>query len=109
MTRKNKNPKSVDPQEIHALARAVPVGEYRLFSASAELPSGIHWGGSDCQCVVIAASAYSGPSIPSIPPDMAPSEHVYLWRSFRIGQDGSLPHKADDCLYYTNSDGDAWS
>jgi hypothetical protein len=108
MTQNNPNPKSIDQQAIQAFARAVSVGEYRLFSAPTELPAGIPWGGPDCQCVVVAASAYSGPGTSSIPPDTAPSGDVYLWRSFRIGQGGSPPHKADDCLYYTDSDGNSW-
>jgi len=109
MAEKNKDPKQIDPSVMQALAKAVPIGDYRIYSGSTQLPPEVPWGGPDCQCVVIAASSYSGPSIPGIPTNMAPSGPVFLWRAFRIGSDGSPPHKVDDSLYYTNAAGVAWS
>lgn len=109
MDEKNKDPKPITPAIIGSLVGAIPTGEYRLYSASSLLPPDVPWGGPDCQCVVIAGSAYSGPPITGISPNMAPSGPVYLWRAFRLGPGGSPPHKADDCLYYTNSNGDAFS
>jgi len=109
MDEKNKDPKPITWAILESLAEAVPTGEYRLYSASPQLPSGVPWGGSDCQCVVIAGSAYSGPSITGIPPSMAPNVPVYFWLSFRLGPGVSPPHKVDDCLYYTNRNGLAFS
>lgn len=104
MADKNKEPKLVDRSLIGEFENAVPMGEYRLYANSAQLPSGIPWGGSDCQCVVIAASSYSSPPTLGVPSQMTPIGPIYLWRAFRYGPNGSSPYKVDDCLYYINSD-----
>ncbi len=105
----DKNPKPVEPARLEPFGRAVPFGEYRLYSGSAQLPSGIPWGGPDCRFVVVAASSYSGGSISGLEPSMTPSGSVYLWRAYRVGPSGSPPYKVDDCLYYNGPVGDAWS
>ena len=109
MARKNKKPRSIAPSTIEPLRNEIPLGEYRLFSASSQLPAGVPWGGSSVQCVVLASSSFSGPDIPGLPSNMTPRGTVYLWRGFRTIPGGSPPRKVDDCLYYQSSDGKAWS
>jgi hypothetical protein len=104
----SKSSKFINSQVIQSLANAVPLGQYRCLSASTQLPSGISWGGSDCKCIVIAASSYNGSTIPNLPSQMIPSGNIYLVREFRSGPEGSPPHKVDDCLYYTNNEGTPW-
>jgi hypothetical protein len=110
MTTKNKLPTSIDRRIIVSLDTAVPMGERRQYSDSSQLPPDVSWGGPDCQCVVIAASSYSGPNPPGVPSSRAPSPGgpVYLVRRFRSGSGGSPIHKVDDSLYYPNGNG-AWS
>ena len=105
----DKNPKPVEPTRLEPFASAVPFGEYRLYSGSAQIPSGIPWGGRDCRFVVVAASSYSGGSISGLNPIMTPSGSVFLWRAYRVGPSGSPPYKVDDCLYYNSPEGGAWS
>lgn len=107
--RKNKKPKPVDPKIIGALKNEIHLGEYCSYSASSQLPAMVPWGGSDCECVVLAASSFSGSEVPGLPSDMAPQGTVYLWRGFRTISSGSPPRKVDDCLYYHSNDGTAWS
>ncbi len=109
MNGKEKSPKPVEPARVDALSEAVPFGEYRLYSGSPLLPSGVPWGGSDCRFVVVAASTYCGGSISGLNPSMTPTGPVFLWRAYRIGPSGSPPYKVDDCLYYSGPDGTTWS
>jgi hypothetical protein len=109
MNERNNNPRLIEPARLEALGNAVPFGEYRLYSGSTQLPSGVPWGGSDCRFVVVAASSYSGESISGLNPSMTPSGSIYLWRAYRIGPSGSPPYKVDDCLYYSGPEGETWS
>ena len=108
MAHKNKKPKLIDPKIIDSLANEISPGEYCLYSTSTQIPAGVPWGSSDFQCVVVAASSYSGSQIIGLPSDIAPHGNVYLWRGFRTISGGSPPRKVDDCLYYQSSDGRAW-
>jgi len=108
MAHKNKRPKPIDSKIIESLKNEIPLGEYCMYSASSQIPAGVPWGGSDFQCVVVAASSYTGSEIPELPSDMAPHGNVYLWRGFRTIPSGARPRKVDDCLYFQSSDGRAW-
>lgn len=109
MSYKDKKPKQIRSNVLQSLPEEVPIGEYRLYSASSRLPADVPWGGPEFQCVVVAASSFSGSEIPNLPSGMTPKGTVYLWRGFRTIPGGSPPRKVDDCLYYRNGDGVAWS
>jgi len=104
----SKLPKQVDPGVIQSFAEAVPLGEYRMYSASGQLPASVSWAGLTCQAVVIAASAYSRENLPESLSKITPSGHVYLCRAFRADPDASPHWNVDDSLYFTDRRGSAW-
>jgi len=104
----DKRPKLIKPEILQVLKNTVPPGEYRMYSASAGLPGSISWSGSDCQCVVVAASSYNGSDIPHLPSEMTPSGNLYLVRSFRADPGGSPHWNVHDSLYYADSKDRAW-
>ena len=93
---------------IRALEHAVPLGEYRLFAASSQLPSDVPWGGPSCQAVVLAASAFGEPKSPGGGPSARPGGTVYLWRAFRADPKPSAHWNIDDALYYTDASANTW-
>ncbi len=106
----NKKPDPIDPELIQSMSSAIPLGDYRLFSSSGQIPSALSWGGSDCRAVVIAASAYPPDlSIPDYPCEATPRGTVFLVRRFREAPSPSPVGKVDDALYFADKDGRAWS
>jgi len=104
----DKRPRRTKAEIIQALGSAVPLGEYRLYPASSQLPPGVPWTGPDCRCVVLAASSYNGLDIPGLPSSMTPGGAIYLWRAFRADPTGSPHWNADDSLYYVSRAGSPW-
>ncbi len=103
-----KRPKQTKPEIIEALRSAIPLGEYRLYSTSSQLPPGVPWAGPDYRCVVLAASSYNGPGVPGLPSSMTPGGDIYLWRAFRADPAGSPHGNVDDSLYYMGRTGSPW-
>lgn len=105
---KKEFPKPIDPSIITRFNILVKTGQYCLYPSS-NIPAGIPTAGSDCQAVVVAASVFYESDVPGLPQSMIPSGTVYLWRGFRTKASDDPPRKVDDCLYFVNSKGQAWS
>lgn len=103
-----KRPRQTKTEIIEALRQTAPPGEYRLYSASSQLPPGVPWAGHDCQCVVLAASTYYGRDVPGLPSGMTPDGDIYLCRAFRADPAGSPHWNVDDSLYYVGRTGSPW-
>ena len=100
-----KSSKQVDLTIIQSLTSAIPLGEYRVYTAARQLPPRVPWAGSTCHAVVIAASAFNGEDTPGAFSGMTPSGNVYLWRAFRADPGSPAHWNVDDALYFTNNQG----
>jgi hypothetical protein len=85
-----------DPNVFSAFGREIQPGEVVIFTAASLMPSGIPWGGRDCQAVAIGASSTGG-------------SPIYIWQAYRPSQDFSQPHKTDVARYYPDGRGRVFS
>lgn len=108
MSRKNKQPKTANPDVMTTLSSLVNPGEYIRYGSS-EQPRGIPWGGSNCRAIVVLASSCEATSLPGIPDPISPVGEVILVRYFRQYSGSTTPRKVDDALYWTDRDGNPWS
>jgi hypothetical protein len=88
--------KPVDPTILNVLGSQVQSGEYRYWTASSLLPSGVPWGGSDCDCVLVAASTTGG-------------SPTYVWQMVRAYCDNPPRHKLDENRYFPDGRGNLFS
>ena len=105
----NAKPKQVDSTLIQTFSSAVPLGEYRMYSASTQLPPGIPWAGATCQAVVVAASAYNSANLPDALRKTTPNGAVYLCREFRADPKGQPHWNVDDTVFYRDAQENGWS
>ncbi len=104
----NAKPKQVDSTLIQTFSSAVPLGEYRMYSASTQFPSGIPWAGPTCQAVVVAASAYNSGNVPNALQSTVPDGPVFLLCAFRADPENTPHWNVDDALYFNDASGNSW-